>query len=79
MLTLKQEAIVSVVFLIIMNQCHLFVQMTWKKIYLYIYTRPTQNLTLAWQSQIKKAFYLINGMNYWGGIWTMVAIAHIAL
>ena len=30
--------------------------------YIYIYTRPTQNLTLAWQSQIKKPFFFINGM-----------------
>ena len=46
----------SAVFLImIMNHCYLFVQMSWKKyLYRYIYTRPKQNLMLAWQSQIKK-------------------------
>ena len=35
-----------------------------KYIYIYIYICPAQNLTLAWQSQIKKTIFLkINGMN----------------
>ena len=52
-------------------------------IYIYIYTHPTQNLTLAWQSQIKETIFFfflkINGMDCRGGIWTMLAIAHFAL
>ena len=51
-------------------------------IYIYIYTHPTQNLSLAWQSQIKETIFFflkINGMNCRGGIWTMLAIAHFAL
>ena len=50
-------------------------------IYIYIYTHPTQNLILAWQSQIKENIYFlkINGMNCTGSIWTMLAIAHFAL